>query len=60
MRSKRYDVHKCPRCQEWTTAKFYCHPCVTVLKKPGRLASRFHGLITKWERTSGGWNATAL
>lgn len=28
------EAHKCPRCLEYTTEKYYCTHCVTVLRKP--------------------------
>lgn len=57
---RKYVVHRCPRCLEMTDRKCYCPACLAVLKKPGRLVGRFHGLVTKWERRSGGWDATAF
>ena len=52
--------HRCPRCLDWTAEKFYCRPCVAVLRRPGRLAPRNYGPVTKWEHRPGGWDATAL
>lgn len=60
MKGKRYAAHRCPRCLEFTTAKFYCAACVAVLKRPGRVAPRNQGLFTKWEYRRHGWDATAL
>ena len=47
--------HKCPRCLEWTSEKFYCIPCRDYLKHPPYIdMRRKHQYWTEHSHTAGG------